>query len=303
MSSYLTSGEYATYGLPSATTADKVVLASSLVDAYLRRPKGLVYTADVNGFPAMMTGAAPDMSYTLMSAIAPGTSVVASLSPANLTPDFVGEVLVLDPASGSVMEACQVLSVIGSNQAVLSSVQFPHSFAAAAQTGLTLVEERALPDKRSVTMLSEWPSVALLSLQGRYAYGRRSDQVGGLYQEMNLLASVQTFGGPPQWITVNATQASLSPRTGELWVPAGMLLAYYSNVRVRYIAGWPQSQLPSAIKVATASLVSTIVQNAGVPISLAEAKTGAGSFKRFTASLFDTDIQRMLDPYRARINF
>ena len=305
---YLTPGtDTAAFGVSASATLDQIGLATALVNAYLRRPKGLVYTPDAHGFPAMMAGAAPEMTYTIKGGIAPGSMVVATLAPANITPDFVGEVLVIDASTAAgqnnVMEACQVVSVTGNNQVTLLNVQFTHTDGALAQTGLTLVEEKSLPNKRSVLQLSELPSVGLLSLQGRYAYGRRSDQVGGLYQEMNLLASVQTFGGPPQWITVSPQQASLSPRSGELWVPAGMLLAYYSDVRVRYIAGWTQSTLPDAIKAATAALVNAMVQNAGVSISLAEAKTGSGGFKRFTASLFDSDIQRMLDPYRARLNY
>jgi hypothetical protein len=79
-----------------------------------------------------------------------------------------------------------------------------------------------MPNKRSVARVAKWPIINVVSLLGRYAYGRRSDQVGGLYQEMNLLASVQTFGGPPQWIPINVTQSSWSDQNGDIWVPAGM---------------------------------------------------------------------------------
>jgi hypothetical protein len=298
-------GDRVTYGVECATDT-QVVTASAIIDSYLRRPKGLVYLTDANGNPAMMAAAAPDMTYTLTAPIAPGASVVATLTPGKITPDFVGEVLVLEAdSSPNNMEACLVTNVgaPGSNQVTLATVQFAHAAGVTAQTGLTLVEERSLPNKRSVTQLTETPVVNVLSLLGRYAYGRRSDQVGGLYQEMNLLASVQTFGGPPQWIPVDPTQASISDRTGEIWVPAGMLLAYYSDVRVRYIGGWTYLSLPGAIKTATASLANALMNFAGNPVSLAEVTVGTSGFKKFTASALDDDIQRMLNPYRARLNF
>ena len=314
-SQYLTAGDAALYGAAALAATSQIVLASTLVDSYLRRPKGLVYVADANGFPAMMASATPMENFTLTAAIAPGQNVNATLNLNLITPDFVGEVLVLD-AGLSTMEACQVnnvavptgtnISIPGTggstNGVTLSNVQFAHAIGATAQTGLTLIEEKSLPNKRSVTMLSELPAVNLLSLLGRYAYGRRSDQVGGLYQEMNLLASVQTFGGPPQWIIVDTEQASISPRMGELWVPAGMLLAYYSDVRAYYIAGWTAATLPPAIKIATANIINTLAQ-VGIPASLQTATAASSTLKRFTASNIDIDTQRMLDPFSARLMF
>ena len=303
---YLQPGEdVVAYGATNATSA-QIVAASAIIDAFLKRPKGLVYLTDANGNPCMMAAAAAEMTYTLVSPISAGANVVATLAPGKITPDFVGEVFVLEAGSGapngSNVEACLVTAVgaPGSNQVTLSSVQFSHAAGVTAQTGLTLVEERSLPNKRSVTNLAETPSVAILSLLGRYAYGRRSDQVGGLYQEMNLLASVQTFGGPPQWIIVDPTQASISPRTGEVWVPAGMLLAYYSDVRIRYIGGWTYLNLPGEIKAATAAIANALISYAGQPPSLSEISVGSGTMKKFTASVLDDDMQRMLTPYKAR---
>jgi hypothetical protein len=312
-SAYLTAADAALYGPAANASAAQIAQASTLIDAYLRRPKGLVYLTDANGNPAMMAAAPAMMTYTLTAAIEPGQNVNATLNLNLITPDFVGEVLVLDPGLET-MEACQVnnvavptgtnISIPGTggatNSITLSNVQFPHAAGAVAQTGLTLIEEKSLPSKRSVTMLSELPAVNLVSLLGRYAYGRRSDQVGGLYQEMNLLASIQSFGGPPQWIIVDTEQASISPRMGELWVPAGMLLAYYSDVRAYYIAGWTAATLPPAIKTVTAGII-TALGEVGIPQSVQSATAASSTLKKFTASIIDTDMQRMIDPYAARL--
>ena len=313
-SQYLTADDAELYGAAAEAPTPQIILASTLVDSYLRRPKGLIYVSDTNGNPSMMAAAVPDLTFTLTAAIQPGQLVNATVSPALITPDTVGEVLIID-AGLPTMEACQVCNVSlpnanitipgtggDTNGVTLGNVQFAHAAGAKAQTGLTLIEEKSLPSKRSVTMLSELPAVNLVSLLGRYAYGRRSDQVGGLYQEMNLLASIQSFGGPPQWIIVDTEQASISPRMGELWVPAGMLLAYYSDVRAYYIAGWTAATLPPQIKTATANIINTLNAIA-IPASLQTATAASSTLKRFTASNIDTDTQRMLNPYKANLNY
>lgn len=53
-SEYILPADYATYSLPAGTAQPQVHAASAVVDGYLQRPVGAVYTA-VNGVPSVMT--------------------------------------------------------------------------------------------------------------------------------------------------------------------------------------------------------------------------------------------------------
>ena len=301
-SNYLTGDPFA-YGLPDSVPTPLAEQASAIVDAYLKRPEGLAYQTDSTGAPIFMAAASPSMTYTLTGGAAPGSGVAVTVSPALVKPDMVGEVLILDAKNPSLREACVVASTNGNNQITLGSVINTHAAGATASAGLVLTEERNMPSKRSIARVAKWPIANVLSLLGRYAYGRRSDQVGGLYQEMNLLASVQTFGGPPQWIPVSTEQCSWSDATGEIWVPAGMLMAYYSDVKIKYVAGYRYDAVPSAIMKATAAVASALLANSNFGGQIKTLSAGGSSMTRFFASNVDADIMRALAPYIARTMF
>jgi len=289
------------YGLPSTLAPGLAQLASTIVDSYLKRPEGIIYIADNNGNPCAMAAATPSFTYKLTGAIAPGANVVVNVLPANIRPDFVGEVLVIDNGTPNIVEACVVVATSGDNQITLGAVQFNHASGAKADVGMVITEDRNCPSKRSIVRVARWPIVSVLSLLGRYAYGRRSDQVGGLYQEMNLLASVQTFGGPPQWIPIAVAQASWSDATGEIWVPAGMLMAYYSDVRIKYVAGYPS--VPDPVVRATAKIASDLNSMSGIAGQIKMFAAGDTRIQKFSASTIDTNVKDLLEPYRARTTF
>src|SRR6516162_8876560 len=287
------------YGLAQPLPAGLGELASSIVDAYLKRPEGLVYAQDANDNPCAMKGATPSMTFTITGALSPGNNVVATVSPAIVRPDMVGEVLVLDYSEPAIMEACTVMATAGNNQITLGNVQFAHGANATADVGRVISEDRNMPSKRSIARVAKWPIINVVSLLGRYAYGRRSDQVGGLYQEMNLLAAVQTFGGPPQWIPITVTQSSWSDSTGEIWVPAGMLLAYYSDVRIKYVAGYAQA--PEPVVRATAQVANSISALGGVPGAVKMFSAGDKKIQTYLPTVLDADIEALLDPFKARL--
>jgi hypothetical protein len=289
------------YGLPATLAPGLAELASTIVDSYLKRPEGLIYTVDNNGNPCAMSAATPSFTYTLQGTIAPGTNVVVSVTPPLVKPDMVGEVLVIDFGIPNIVEACVVVSTTGNNQITLGTVQFAHAAQAKADVGRVITEDRNCPSKRSIVRVAKWPIVSVLSLLGRYAYGRRSDQVGGLYQEMNLLASVQTFGGPPMWVPIAIAQASWSDATGEIWVPAGMLLAYYSDVRVKYVTGFPSP--PDPVVRATAKIASDLNNTAGIAGQIKMISAGDTRIQKFSASTIDDNVKGLLEPYRARTMF
>lgn len=303
---YLQSGDYAAYGLDSSTTSAQVQTASAVVDSYLKRTEGLVWTADGQGLPCYMAALNPSFSTTLPVALTAGVAATIAFPLASHgASSLIGDVLVVDRETPNLTEALPITAVdpIAGTITLAASV-FNHSSEAPLEQGLVIMEERAIAPKRSQTRVSTWPVARLLSGCGRYSYGRRSEQVAGLSSDVNLLAVLQTFGGPPMWVPFDIRQADMSAATGEIWVPAGMLLAYYTEVRLRYIAGYPAGGLPAAIKQATANIVRTMAAGSDyAPPNFKVAQAGGSKFERFSDSQLDTDTRDLLEPYSQKLFF
>lgn len=299
-SNYLT-GVTDGYGLPSPLPAGVGELASTIIDSYLQRPEGLLYTSDANGNPCAMSALAPTFTYTITNAITAGTNVVATITPALARPDLIGEVLVLDAGTEGLTEACVISATTGNNQITLSNVQFSHAAGAKADVGRVITEDRSCPAKRSIVRVAKFPIVNIVSMLGRYAYGRRSDQIGGLFQEMNLLASLQAFGGPPMWIPIVIPASSWSDSTGEIWVPASLYMAYYSDVRIKYVAGY--ATVPDPVIRATALVAVGLINTPNLGGGLKLITAGDTRLERFAATTLDNDVKRLLDPFKARTTY
>lgn len=305
-SQYLQSADYATFGVPNATPA-QVTQASMLIDAFLRRPAGLLWAADANGNPAYMTGLNPQYTLTSVGAISPGNPVVVQVN-GPVQQLQVGDVVVLDRASASLVEAVQI-SAINGNQVALGTtaanapigVQFSHSAGCTMDVGVVLTEQRYLPKQRSTVLLSQTPVMRVIGGTGRYAYGRRGDAGAYNADNYNLLASINKFGGPPAWeIWPANTAAGIDVQTGELWVPAGIMLVYYSEVKVRYVAGFQYANLPPEIKMACAQLITALSNDPGIG-NFKSAAAGDTKLERFAASNLSEDVKQMLRPYQARM--
>jgi len=300
-SCYLTSSaDYEEYGVPLAARG-QVMRASLLIDHYLRRPEGCVWVPDANGQPAYMAAKAPSITYTSNAIISPGTSVVVPLpSYVGDSDSLIGDVVVLDRTLPSVVEAC-VVQAQKTGQITLTNVQFTHTGTATPVTlefGMTVDEELTMPNQRSVTRLSQWPVAKLMSGIGRYGYGRRTDQMLGYFYDANLLSTLSAFGGPPAWTPFFTPASSLNPNTGDLWVPAGTLLAYYTDVKMRYNAGWQANNLPAQIKVACAAIVDALGAAPMGP-QIRRFNAGKTQIERFAESVLDPDIKTMLRPFMA----
>lgn len=304
MSAYLSSGDLSTYGVATATAA-QIVQASGLIDAYLNRPEGLAYSPDRNGLPCYMTALSPQFSLQLGAPISPGQNVTTVLLGIPVTNDLVGEVFIADRPTANLTEALVVSAVNPQAGSVtFASVGVAHASGAPLETGLVLQEERPMPSKRNVTRASKFPMVRLISGLGRYAYGRRSDQVAGLYNDTNLLAALQTFGGPPAWVPFDVTQASVSVTTGEVWIPAGLMLAYYSDVRLKFIAGYPAANIPQPIKQATASICMALMETPELAVgNVKRFAAGGTSIEKFANTVIDADIKAMIDQFAAKLLF
>lgn len=298
-SKYLYGSDLINYGVPNATS-QQIQAASTLIDTYLHRPEGLQWNPDYAGNPCYMAALAPTMSFTLGSNISAGTNVSVNISATSFLSTFggVGDVVILDRATPTITEAC-VINSISNTSITLASVANAHSTGAPIEYGMLIAEQKMLPFKRSVTRLSRTPIARLVSGLGSYRYGRRSAQQAGLYADQSILATMQTFGGPPEWLPWNPTAADWNPQTAEVWIPSGIFLAYYSDVRVWYLAGFPSSGIPAPIKMACAAIINAQLATSDMQGGIKVAKAGQMSLQRFDATVLDDDLRAMLSPYRA----
>ena len=220
--------------------------------------------------------------------------------------DNVGDVLVLDrtpvgQSGTNTSEAVTIAAVDPANGTItLVRVRAAHAQGVTVEAGLCITEQRTLPQDRSITQVSRPQLVRLLGGAGRYSYGRRGDQALGWREaDLSLLAASAVMGSAPIWQGFDVGQASTSSITGEVWVPAGLFCAYYSEVRLRYVAGFQQSALPDAIKRATANLVNSAAAAADTgPFRRFQA--GGTAVERWDQSDFDPDTKLLLEPYRTR---
>jgi hypothetical protein len=293
---YLAPDEYDAFGLPDASAA-QVESACRVVNTFLARPEGLIWAPDANGVPAYMSNMLPSRSLNLPVPVGPGQIISISFPGQVFGPQHIGEAVILDRDVQGKTEACVVTAASGSTL-TLGSVQFAHAAQAKVDFGLTIYQESPVPPKRATVRLARPPVVRIISGFGRYAVGRRSQQFAGLDINTNLLGMTVAFGGPPAWVQFSANDADVNTQTGEVWIPPGLLLAHFSDVRIRYVAGWPKESIPGDIKFAVAGIVRAAIDSPfGGNIKLM--KAGDATIERFSASTIDKDTQALLQPYKA----
>lgn len=292
-SAYLASGEYATYGAPAATTDAQVTQASVLIDAYLRRPEGLVYSDDSDGNPCFMKAMAAVGPFVIASGLAPGVNVPATVvgPVAFLNP---GAVVIAEKATPLNLEALVVSSITGS-QVVFERVTKTHAPNATYHTGLTIFETRQLPSSRPLVVMSKNPICRIISMSGRYGHKRR----GAIPAESGLLSIVSQFGGASSWEAVNVDNVDTNQETGQVWIPSGLMMTDYTDVRLHYVAGFSSTSIPDAIKLATARIIDSQMKtplNGNVKLM----KAGDTQIERFIDSVIDSSVRQMISGYRAR---
>ena len=158
-----------------------------------------------------------------------------------------------------------------------------------------------MPQGRSMTMLSRSPVARLLSAQGRCGYTRRASQRLGDYNEMNLLASVAQFGGPPQWEPINLLAANVEAMSGELWVPSGILASNYTDVRAFYVAGYHRKNIPQVIKQACANIINVMIKIGGdMGGGIKRFSSGDTSIEKFADTIIDAETRSLLNPFQAK---
>lgn len=305
-SAYLQGGDSAAFGVPNASPV-QITQASAIIDAFLQRPAGLIYTPDSNGQPCYMSALSPEVSFTAEQAFGPGNQVQVQVSGPTAMLQ-VGDCVVLDRANPNSVEAVQVSAIdgqiltLGTTAAnTPQGVQFQHAIGCTLETGLLITEKRYLPKMRSQVLLGNTPVARVVGGTGRYGYGRRGDAASYNTDNFNLLASLNKFGGPPAWeIWPSNTAAGIDATTGELWVPAGIMLAYYSEVKIRYVAGFTYANLPSVIKMACAQLTQAVNSPMLAMGNVRSYRAGDTQLEGFAASVINDDVKTMLLPWRAR---
>lgn len=297
-SAYLSGADFATYGLTTTTSSGSVIQASAMVDMFLKRPEGLIWTPDATGNPCFMAATTPSLTLTAPSSIAPGANVTVPVS-GPLAAVSVGDTLILDRAHPTAMEAVTVQGITPGVSIIVRSVANAHSAGAALDAGMVITEQKSLPANRPITTLARSPIVRITSGTGRYGYGRRGDNGASQINDFNLLAAFSQFGGPPLWEVFDTSVANFDPRTGQTWIPAGVMLAYYTDVRVSYLAGFSAASLPAEIKMATAQLVSALADAPSLG-AVRSYRAGDTQIERFADTMISGDVREMLLPYQAR---
>lgn len=305
-SAYLTQADAIAYGVSNATAA-QIIEASNLVDSYLQRPTGLQYMPDYQNSPCYMAALSPTFSFALTAPLAPGSNVVVPFPQASFmsTVGLVGSVVILERSSTlqgkpNNCEAC-VISANTKSSITLASVALSHAAGVPMDFGLVIHEQKSLPSKRAIVRMGNWPIGRVISGLGSYRFGRRNDQQAGLYDDRNLLSIMQTFGGPPAWQSFDVTASDYNEMTSEIWIPSGIQMAYYSDVRIYYVAGYSQANIPSIVKSSVAEIIRAKLNTQGLQGGIKEARAGDTALTRFSNSVLDDDTRAQLNFYKARL--
>jgi hypothetical protein len=301
-SEYLQLTEAAAFGL-SNVSEGQIQSASAIIDAYLKRPEGLIWSPDAQGLPCYMVALSPTFSFKLSGAIAAGAGVNVTLTgPTQMLQ--VGDVAVIDRKNTGKCEAVVCSSVVGPNGAIqitLQNVLNAHDDQATVELGLVIEEQKYMPKQRPITMLSRAPTVRVISGIGRYGYGRRGDAANYNMDQFNLVAALQKFGGPPAWeLFQQPLSNNWDVNSGQLWIPAGIMLAYYSEVKVRYVAGFPGGAIPMAIKVACVQIIQSMASMPQIG-NLKSYKAGDTQIELAAASALSADNKEALQQYAAKM--
>jgi hypothetical protein len=300
-SAYLQGSDLTAYGVPNATTA-QITRASSIIDGYLQRSEGMIWVPDANGNPCYMANLSPMITLQATGSISPGQNVnvtvngpVAAIS---LGSSQCGLVAVLDRSNTEVTEAC-IVNAINGNVITLTNVQFNHTGMFLLEFGMCIFEECQMPSGRPLTNLHKTPVQIILAGQGRYGYPRRGNSFFEI-NEYNLLAAITKYGGPPIWEIFDQSLVGIDPLTGQVWAPAGILLAYYTEIRFSYIAGYTYYSLPSNVKQACANIINAYKD---LPINgaISNFRAGDTAITRFSATNLDEDTKMLLQPFMARL--
>lgn len=293
---YIEQNEYELYGI-ACISPTKIAEASIYIDGWLRRPEGLIWSPDASGNPAYMAATVPSITLTAPGTIAAGVNVIVPVT-GPLMGVQIGDAFVLDRATAGVTEVV-VVNAKTDSSVTLQSVAYTHDAGKFLEAGMFITERKSPPKGRPLILLKRTPVQRIVSGKGRYAYSRRGDAPAGNTDDFNLLSVYSQFGGPPAWEGFNPASTEFDPRTGNLWVPAGIMLAYYTEVEVSYVAGYSKAGLPTQVKEVCAKLVRTLANDPEIGPAKSY-RAGDTAIERFADTNISGDMALMLSDFRAR---
>lgn len=141
----------------------------------------------------------------------------------------------------------------------------------------------------------------IIAASGRYGYTRRdqSQTYPDLNALINPLTLVSLFGGPPPWIPIDMSNTDYDPKTGEIWVPAGLQLQRYSEVIITYNSGYDPRNMPKQIKLACAALTKNLMAKGSGTTGIRSQSLGRAGFSvTMTDDVIDPSIDRLLASFK-----
>ena len=217
MTPYLSPAEYAAYGISDAA-AGQVARATRLVDAYLGRPEGLLYSLDAGGLPAWHTNATPTSTFTLTADTVIGDATIPGL------PEFPsGTVGII--GRGGMAEA-----VISAGSSVISPLKYPHAAGSMIEYGLVSEITVAYSPQGYANR-----SIARVHSAAGWSYGYYADR----YSPWELLTDYCFAGGRLVCDSPRHSSLRLSVVIGYAAAPEAVKHAVASVVRNQIDAGIP----------------------------------------------------------------
>jgi hypothetical protein len=140
---------------------------------------------------------------------------------------------------------------------------------------------------------------AFVGISGRYSYGRKS--AASVFPDSqyaaNILQVAAFFGGPPQFVALDVTLTDYYDLIGEVWVPAGLMMASYTEVIAIYNSGYDPLNLPKGIKHGCAAVVKNFIARAG-GITSVQSYSAGKVHTQMTPDLIDPTVKKWLAPFQ-----
>lgn len=143
---------------------------------------------------------------------------------------------------------------------------------------------------------------AFVGISGRYSYGRKSglNVFPDSQYAANILQVAAFFGGSPQFVPLDVSLTDYYDLVGEVWVPAGIMMASYTEVIAIYNSGYDPRNMPKGVKHACAALVKNFIARAGGITSVQSYNAGK-IHVQFTPDLVDSTVKKWLAPFQKAI--
>lgn len=292
---YIATADQAAYGVSDAAA---ILRASRLLDAYLGRPEGLVWSPDSVGAPCFMAAAVPSQSWRISGAIIAGSNVPVRLAWAPQK-SIIGQVLTFEPGVDGKTEAVTVTDVSGST-ITLQTIINGHADQVPLSSGLVINETFRPMGIVPKGFLSRKPVARILGVGYRFVggpgglspgLGSSLAQRSGLFEDGMGAVPQMLSSGSGALTLLDPSSINYDEATGEITPGIGL----YTEVRTQYVAGYADGQLPAFVSLACAQLANAMTDDVGPYKSYAAGDT---KVEKFLNSVVSSDVVMLLAPLR-----